>query len=448
MAQAYELIQTYTLTTSAANVNFASIPQNYTDLFIVVSARTSRASNGDYFYIWLNDWGPDYAKSLWGYGTTVTSATATNDIGIVTGSTATTSTFSTNTAYVPNYTNSSNKIVSLENSAEDNATSSNGNSIGTFIWTDTRGPGGNPITSVKIVSRFSNFVSGSTFSLYGIGGARATGGTITADSNYTYHTFTSSGTFTTFENIKGTEVLVVAGGGGGGSDGAGGAGAGGVVYGTRQNISAGMSYSVIVGSGGSGQVHNGATSTNGSDSLFSSLAAIGGAKCDGGAGDPGGSGSGGSGRNNAAGGSSTQTTSGLNFIGYGNAGGNSRVSSTGATAGGGGGGAGAAGTSAPDTAAGAGGIGTSLFSTWGLATSTGQSSGGIYYYAGGGGGGSDTYAGASGGLGGGGAGAALSVGPATNGTANTGGGGGGGTGAGNRNGGNGGSGLVIIRYPN
>ena len=45
--------------------------------------------------------------------------------------------------------------------------------------------------------------------------AKATGGTVTSDSTYWYHTFTSNGTFVPNQSLS-VEYLIVAGGGGGG----------------------------------------------------------------------------------------------------------------------------------------------------------------------------------------------------------------------------------------
>jgi len=61
---------------------------------------------------------------------------------------------------------------------------------------------------------------------------KATGGTITSDATYWYHTFSANGTFTPLLSISGCEVLIVAGGGGGGygSAASGGGGAGGLLY--------------------------------------------------------------------------------------------------------------------------------------------------------------------------------------------------------------------------
>ena len=54
-------------------------------------------------------------------------------------------------------------------------------------------------------------------------GAKATGGTITTDGTYWFHTFTSSGTFTPTQSLT-ADMVVVAGGGGGGGGGRGASG--------------------------------------------------------------------------------------------------------------------------------------------------------------------------------------------------------------------------------
>ena len=137
----------------------------------------------------------------------------------------------------------------------------------------------------------------------------ATGGTVTDIEQdgqlFRVHSFTSDGTF---DVDRGGEVdfLVVGGGGGGGESasgtgGTGGGGGGGVVL-AEGAILASDSYSITVGSGGSGN-------SNGSDSFFADLRAIGGGAGKGGnqgAGNDGGSG-GGAGQNNSGG----ETSSGL-----------------------------------------------------------------------------------------------------------------------------------------
>ncbi|AYP28163.1 hypothetical protein vBLenPICBM1__50 [Lentibacter phage vB_LenP_ICBM1] len=80
----------------------------------------------------------------------------------------------------------------------------------------------------------------------------ATGGTVTTDGNYKYHTFTSSGTFTiTNGDAQTVEYLVVGGGGGGGDRHGGGGGAGGYLAGNIA-LAAPATWTVIVGGGGAG----------------------------------------------------------------------------------------------------------------------------------------------------------------------------------------------------
>ena len=269
----------------------------------------------------------------------------------------------------------------------------------------------------------------------------ATGGTVSVINGVCIHTFTGSGTFTATADGA-VEYLVVAGGAGGAllrTGGGGGAGGyrssvvgessgGGASAESPLTLTAGTAYSVIVGAGGS-------AGANGSDSVFSTITAIGGGKggdasvygpSGDGSGFPGGSGGGA--RSNT---SSSTSKGGSGTTGQGYRGGNNGGGSIRGT---GGGGAGGTGNDYPSADSGIGGAG--------IASSiTGFS----IYRAGGGGGGSSSPDNPSGGNGGGGAGANSSNTGATNGTTNTGGGGGGGGGSGGASAG--GSGIVIIRYP-
>lgn len=259
------------------------------------------------------------------------------------------------------------------------------------------------------------------------------GGNISYYGPYTIHTFTSSGTFTPSFSGE-VEVLVVAGGGGGGQSaryaGAGGAGgAGGLVYASSYGVSQGTGTTVTIGAGGISE-------TNGSNSIFGGLTALGGGR--GGRADNDTQGNGFDGGSGGGGGGDTTTlyTAGSGTPGQGNDGGNGRPGGN-QYAGGGGGGAGSIGTAPDANNGGYGGDGLP-YSINGFST----------YYAGGGGGGVYTANPGLGGLGGGGNG---SITTGENGVPNTGGGGGGG-GINSNNaanpylGGTGGSGIVIIRY--
>ena len=99
----------------------------------------------------------------------------------------------------------------------------------------------------------------------------ATGGTVTNVGAYRIHTFTSNGTFTV-SACGYVDVLVVAGGGAGGSAQKGGGGAGGLIY-TNMAVFDNQVIPIVVGSGGGFSYP---ASSNGSDSTFGALTAIGG----------------------------------------------------------------------------------------------------------------------------------------------------------------------------
>ena len=444
-------IQTYTLTSSASSITFSNIPQNYTDLKIVMSGRGSTTSpdrESILCSIKFNSTATTYT-SKW---TRITSTSASSFSGAALAgyfqsSSFTSLTFSNSEIYITNYTGSQTKSYSMQTTVPQvSASYDTILGFGTGNWSGT-----GAITQIDLTLDYGSLVSGSTFTLYGVSnGVKATGGTLTVAGGYAYHTFTSTGSFLPSQQIKGAEILAIAGGGGGGFFTGGGGGAGGVLYSFNNVLNAGNSYTALVGAGGSGG-SNAVKGVNGTNSVFSSYSAIGGGGGsswqsgtttykDGAAGGSGGGG--GESAGAGTGGAATQG-SGLNYTGYGNAGGDGYGANP--YLGGGGGGAGAVGTNG-SSVPGPGGVGSSNWSSWHSVTNTGVLSGGVYYIAGGGGA-VQAYVSnvSSGGVGGGGAG--VAGGNGTAGTANT--GGGAGAGGGNNStgsGGTGGSGLIIVRY--
>ena len=302
------------------------------------------------------------------------------------------------------------------------------------------GGGGGGGSHYNINNKGGNGGSGIVIISYPTGSITATGGTVTKSGLNTIHTFYSSGSFTVIPTATSVKLLVVAGGGGGGAFGGGG-GAGGLVYNDSYGVST-QSYNVVVGDGGNGDptYNSGSKGSNGGNSSFGNLTAIGGggggsrmcpSTCNGVTGGAGGSGGGGS----PADSGSIGVAGVSNTNGQGNNGGQGSVYGWGAGGGGGSGGIGGSATANNPSIAGNGGIG--------LAYSI---SGSSVYYAGGGGGNShDTGTAGLGGNGGGGNGSKNTA-NGVAGTANTGGGGGGGS-AGAYAGGKGGSGIVIVSYP-
>ena len=115
-------------------------------------------------------------------------------------------------------------------------------------------------TCLTILAPFNNGVQ--CVSLTDPGNISATsGGTITYNNQTVIHTFTSNGTFVPPTNITNATVYVIGGGAGGGNDGSGGVGGSISTY-TNASFTAGTSYTVTIGSGGT-QGQSGGSSTIG-----------------------------------------------------------------------------------------------------------------------------------------------------------------------------------------
>ena len=244
-------------------------------------------------------------------------------------------------------------------------------------------------------------------------------------------TTTGSTSWTAPTDVTSVEVLVVAAGGAGGNNHAGGGGAGGVIYNNQYPVTPGLTYTVTVGAGGLASGTGANNNTNGGNSQFGALTAIGGG-AGGNRNDTAGTSPGQNGGSGGGGGGAQAPYAGCYVAGLGTAGQGFSGGVAVDILGGGGGGAGGVGAAGVGTRVGGNGL------QFGI-------SGTPQYYAGGGGGSSGGAPTAAGGLGGGGTSGTTTGSNGTAGTANTGGGGGGG-GAGNTTGSNGGSGIVIVRY--
>jgi len=430
----YVALDKVTVTSSVTSITLnmgSTLSQAYTDLVLVANTIVPTGNTFPECSLRFNgDTGSNYSSTyLLGLGSgSGVSGRASNityaDCGYLTSNSGNPNTRIIN---IMNYSNTTTNKTVLVRGSSDNA----GQVIAyANLWRNTAA-----ITSITVFTQGGTYASGSTFSLYGISNAgdatpKATGGNVTSDATYWYHSFTMSGNFVPNQSVS-CDILQIAGGGGGGGNIGAGGGAGGLLAFTSQSLTA-TSYSVLVGGGGAlgGSAVKGSSGTNSRfGSLTASVGGGGGGSRDGGAGAGLNGGSGGGGSEGSAGGTGTS--------GQGNAGGSSAGFNSGPNfPAGGGGGAGAAGA-APTSVSGTGGNGgngVNTYSAWATATSTGVSG----YYAGGGAGGSGSLvAAATGGLGGGGTGS-------TPGAVNTGSGG-----AGNTyfaGGGAGGSGLVIVRY--
>ena len=436
----YVALHTNTVTGSAvANYTYSSIPATYTDLVCVIEGTAS--SIDDVAIQFNGDTATNYSLTfMYGNGSATTSGRAASQTSMTIGGLSTVR--GSTILHIMDYANTTTvKTVLGRTDVTDWVAYQK---VG--LWRKTP----EAINSIKFIHS-GNFQVGTTFNIYGILAnginttTKASGGTITQDAGYFYHTFTAGGDFIALQTLS-CDYLLIGGGGSGGSAHGGGGGGGGLLALTGQTLTA-NTYAVTVGAGGTGRTNSSGLAGNvGTVSTFNASTAPGGGG--GGArGDfstvassSGASGGGGAGGQSAGSGSAGTT---------GGSGGNGTSNGT-AGNGGGGGGAGGNGSVASGSgdgvgSGGAGGVGSTVYTSWALATSTGQNVSGTRYYAGGGGGGAWNATGGAGGSGGGGAGSGNGSTVGVAGTANTGGGSGGG-GSSQPGSGNGGSGIVIVRY--
>ena len=420
-------ISTQTLSANTASITFSGIPQTYTDLVLVMNGGMN-TTTGFALSVELNgDSSNSYsATHIFGNGSSASSGRYTNNPAMYLGAPALNNLNGNFILQFENYSNvTTNKTVLARTNAAANSVWA---SVG--LWRNTAA-----ITSIRLYPETASWLSGSTFTLYGIGAGspKAFGGDeVRTDGTYWYHIYRSSGVFAPVTNLS-CDYLVVAGGAGGGSGRGGGGGAGGLrstvtatggggSLETALSLTSGSNYTVTIGGGGAGGVNDG-NGVAGSNSVFSTITSTGGG-FGGGYQKNGGNGGSGGGAAGVGGGASTSPGTGTTNQGF--AGGQDST-----TGGGGGGGASAVGGNAGAN----GGTGGAA-----LAVSITGSS---VSYAGGGGGGNSGGSGGTGGGGGAGNGSSTNVGGSA--TANTGSGGGGCDGN-PSTAGAGGSGIVVIRY--
>jgi hypothetical protein len=444
MPNTYVALRTETLAvaTNTITFNLTGI-SGYTDLVLVMNAlQTSPSVNQTRIRVGNSsiDSGSNYSQTiLYGNGTSALSTRASNQSFIdfdYMGAPGISGNPNIIVANFMNYSNTTTNKTILHRSGQ----TTTGTDAIVSLWRST--------AAINLINVFTssgnNWTVGTTFNLYGIanadqGAAKATGGIITEDSTYWYHTFGASGAFIPKQSLS-CDVLVVAGGGGGGRRHGGGGGAGGVSYQSGRSVTA-TTYNITVGGGGAGggAASPGATASN---SVFDTITSNGGGGGGGGnnVGLNGGSGGGGSGFSiYVTPGTATQGNTG-GATGYGFNGGTAFGSAN--NVGGGGGGSSETPAAATNTVAGNGGAGLNTWSSWTVPTGTGVNG----FFAGGGGGAAFqavTTPQGTGGSGGGGAGSHSGI--ATAGVTNTG-SGGGGQGNDSAASGAGGSGIVIIRY--
>lgn len=167
MPGTYEPIATNTLTSTASNITFSSIPGTYTDIRLILCGRNAPGSLNNYFALTFNnDTGGNYSETyILGYGSDPAYSSGTTGgswiaLGGVNGIDETQPALLT--ADIFSYAGSTAKTVLSNRYVERNNTSGDvGVSVG--LWNNT-----SAITSIRINNSGGSFAIGTIATLYGI----------------------------------------------------------------------------------------------------------------------------------------------------------------------------------------------------------------------------------------------------------------------------------------
>lgn len=177
MANTYQALATVTVGSGGSStIEFTSIPQTYTDLVLMLSARTNEAGQGrSYVRYRYNSSSTASYGYLWLYGYDGNNPGGTGNTGetaglviVVPDANATSNTFGNCEIYIPNYTSTSRfKVHSNVHVSENNSSSTYLVGQSTSLWSVT-----DAITSITLyavnVGSANKFVEHTTATLYGI----------------------------------------------------------------------------------------------------------------------------------------------------------------------------------------------------------------------------------------------------------------------------------------
>ena len=168
--QLYKIAAVEVGSAGTSSIDFTSIPQGYTDLKLVISGRTAAAQG--VAQISFNGLTTNLSsRILYSIGSgTPGSASYASVIraGYIVGTDYTASTFANNEIYIPNYTGSTNKSISIDSVTETNATEAY-SALNAGLWAAS-----SAITSIALTvlnngtGAASTFTQYTTATLYGI----------------------------------------------------------------------------------------------------------------------------------------------------------------------------------------------------------------------------------------------------------------------------------------
>jgi hypothetical protein len=159
MATTYTPLATTTLGSNTTTVTFSSISSAYTDLILVASTKNTTTSVNSLQMAFNSDSGSNYSFSIiYGDGSAVASARYTTQSVGVAGWDSTTN-FTPTIINIQNYSNATTYKTAISRSAD----AGGRNSAFVNLWRSTAA-----ISTVSLTSQSASFVTGSTFTLYGI----------------------------------------------------------------------------------------------------------------------------------------------------------------------------------------------------------------------------------------------------------------------------------------
>lgn len=163
-----ERIQTVTVGSGgAANIEFTNIPQTYSDLRLVISARSNATTaKNEWLQLSLNGSTSNFTyRLLQGTGAAAFSYNGSTNFAGDTPTSAsgtTASTFGSAELYIPNYAGNTNKSISSDSVTEGNYTDTV-QDLTAILWSNTAA-----ITSITLAQRNGSWLQYSTATLYGI----------------------------------------------------------------------------------------------------------------------------------------------------------------------------------------------------------------------------------------------------------------------------------------
>lgn len=152
----------------AASIEFSSIPQTYTDLFLVISPRSLGGGYNAIMDMKINNDTSVYysGRSLYGTGSSAFTGSYTSNtffrLGWISGSASTANSFGSASLLISNYAGSENKTASWQCVSEHNDAATF-QFFGTGLFPKTTA-----VSSLQLIENGGGFAQYSTASLYGI----------------------------------------------------------------------------------------------------------------------------------------------------------------------------------------------------------------------------------------------------------------------------------------